>query len=106
MNLALALTPLCLIFTGCSGPQSALDPAGSQAGTISQLWWVHFLVTCLVFVLVMLFLILSVRGRHVNTPDIAPMVSPDPTRERRVIFVIRGGGGLTSLLLFAVVVAG
>jgi cytochrome c oxidase subunit 2 len=53
-----------LFLTGCRGAQSALDPAGPQAGRISHLWWEYFSITAVIYVLVMLFLILPLRRRR------------------------------------------
>ena len=93
-----------LALVGCAGPQSATDPASQQAGIISGLWWIHLAVTCGVFVIVMIFVLLSVRPRRVELPDRAAIVNPDPRAERRLIIVIGGAVGLTVTILFALLV--
>jgi cytochrome c oxidase subunit II len=52
--------PLILLLGGCSGMQSALDPAGPQSGRISGIWWLMFWVCSAVFVIVIVFLLLAI----------------------------------------------
>ena len=43
----------CASLAACSGPQSALHPAGPAAASIAQLWWVMCIGALLVFALVL-----------------------------------------------------
>ncbi|HTD86704.1 MAG TPA: cytochrome c oxidase subunit II [Candidatus Binatia bacterium] len=105
MNVAIFLAAACLLLTGCSGPQSALNPAGSQASNISHLWWVYFTVTAVVYVLTMLFLLLSVRPRQPRSTNLEPITTPDPHREGRVLVVIGSAIGVTTVILFVLLFA-
>ncbi|WP_346797469.1 cytochrome c oxidase subunit II [Halomonas sp. Bachu 37] len=48
------------LLSGCSGIQSALDPAGSAAQLIADLWWPTLIVATLVTVLVLVLLLVAV----------------------------------------------
>jgi cytochrome c oxidase subunit 2 len=69
--------------------QSALDPAGAGAATISGIWWLFFWVCTAVFVLVMAALVWAMlRRRGGYTAFSAPEVHPNQgieTRIRRVV---------------------
>ncbi|HEV7346251.1 MAG TPA: cytochrome c oxidase subunit II [Devosia sp.] len=49
--LAVLATPAVL--AGCSGDLSTLDPAGPRAASIATLWWVMFIGSAILFVLVL-----------------------------------------------------
>ncbi|HJQ35307.1 MAG TPA: cytochrome c oxidase subunit II [Pyrinomonadaceae bacterium] len=87
--------------------QSALDPAGPQAGRIISLWWLMFYVTGTVFLIVMAFLVgalvRSRRPRRGETLDV-PDVKPEPARERRMSHVVLTGIALTVVILFVFLV--
>ncbi|MQB01019.1 MAG: cytochrome c oxidase subunit II [Actinobacteria bacterium] len=56
---------------GCSGPLSALDPAGPGAARIERLWWILFWIATIVFAAVVGLILYSLRhGRRDLTPDI------------------------------------
>jgi cytochrome c oxidase subunit 2 len=92
--------------------QSALDPAGPQAGRIISLWWMMFYVTGAVFLVVMGFLAAALvrrrRPRHGavvdDLPDV-PETAPEPGRERRMSHVVLTGVGLTVVILFVFLVS-
>ena len=48
----LLLAPLVLALTACSGPQSALDPAGEGAERIASLFWIMVAGAALIWILV------------------------------------------------------
>lgn len=53
---------LCtLALAGCSGPLSALDPSGPAAGKIATLWWVMLVGAFVLFALVMVCFVMTVR---------------------------------------------
>jgi cytochrome c oxidase subunit 2 len=87
--------------SGCRGSQSALDPAGPQAGSISGLWWLMFYVLLGVFLAVSLFVLIAIfRGRKSVEPSSdAPDISPEPKRERRMTRVIVGAIIATIVIL-------
>src|SRR4051794_29720110 len=49
--------------------QSALDPAGVQAHSISKLWWGFFWVTAVVYVLVIAFMFVAIARRRRGEND-------------------------------------
>jgi cytochrome c oxidase subunit II len=53
-----------LFVSGCSGPLSALDPAGPAAGSIALLWWIMLAGSVILFVIVVgLFALALIRPR-------------------------------------------
>src|SRR5215208_3463870 len=83
-----------LLLDACAGSQSALDPAGPQAGRISGIWWLMFWVCSAVFVIVMAFLLFAVfRPR----PKVE--VARDKT-ERNMTRVVAGSVAVTVVILF------
>ena len=59
---------------GCSGTQSALAPAGPQAGAIARLWWFFFVVLSLVYVVVIVMTLIGVfRPRRANAASVCSM---------------------------------
>lgn len=89
---------------GCgSRIQSALDPAGDHAASISTLWWLMFAVLVTVFVLVLLFLSRALarapRLENLTAPRIA--TADDLRTWRGVAAAI----GATVIILFVLLVA-
>ncbi len=77
--------------------QSALHPAGVQAGQIGALWWFLFWLCTIVYVLVMgalLFGIRRARHREASTPD-----------DRRLTTSVVAASGVTVVALFAILFA-
>src|ERR1044072_7806669 len=74
---------LTLIFNGCSGVQSALDPAGPQSNRISKIWWLMFWVCSAVFAIVILFLLHAVSRKRAKSE-----VTVSPDREKRVTQIV------------------
>ena len=70
--------------------QSALDPAGVQAHSISKLWWGFFWVTAVVYVLVIVFMFAGNLSPAAggDDPSEPPIVSPDRMAERRMTFTV------------------
>src|SRR5437588_6186079 len=89
-----------LLFSGCAGIQSSLDPAGPQSLRISRLWWFLFGTCAVVFVLVIGFLIYAViRARRQGAEKVAL-----PETERRMTRVVSICVAVTVLILFAFLV--
>lgn len=53
-----------LLLAACSGPQSALDPAGPAAAAIARIWWLMFWGAAVVWTLVLVLLLLAMRRRR------------------------------------------
>jgi cytochrome c oxidase subunit II len=95
-----------VLLCGGYGPHSALDPAGPQAARIESLWWLFFWVCAVVWVLVMVFLLAPVFRRRRATsgaPD-APDIRPEPSGERRRTIIVSGAVGITTLVLFVLLI--
>ncbi|HYG65189.1 MAG TPA: cytochrome c oxidase subunit II [Thermoanaerobaculia bacterium] len=93
--------------SGFAGRQSALNPAGPQAGRIEDLWWLMFWVCTAVFVLVMLFFIAGmVRGRRARKErGVEAPMSVEPGVERRMMRTIVAAVAATVITLFGLLVA-
>jgi cytochrome c oxidase subunit II len=91
-----------VVMAGCSGSQSALDPAGVQSSQIGKLWWLFLAVCTVVYLIVMVVLILplgSRRGAGATKSD-APILKPDASKQRRTTFVVSGSVALTAAIVF------
>ncbi|MDQ3802592.1 MAG: cytochrome c oxidase subunit II [Acidobacteriota bacterium] len=94
--------------SGCAGAQSALDPAGPQAGRIGWLWWLMLYTLTAVFVVVMSFLLVAAfrpRGAFRGETEVTPDTQPDPGRERRMSRTVIGGVVATVVILFVLLVS-
>jgi cytochrome c oxidase subunit 2 len=97
-----------LLFAGCTGTHSALDPASTQARQISGLWWLYFDVTAVVFVLVIAFLLVALwRGRGTSgAADLpAPNITITEMSEPRVWGWVNACIAATVLVLFGLLLA-
>src|SRR5206468_4140971 len=54
----------CLLLGGCSGPQSALSPAGPSARRLANLWWGLFSVSAVVWLVVVFGVVAAVVLRR------------------------------------------
>src|ERR1044072_8425147 len=73
--LLVALIALCC--SSCGGMQNCVNPAGPQAINLSRLWWLMFIVCSVVFVLVMIALLLSLRNRtRESLSERTPVLEP------------------------------
>lgn len=94
-----------ILAASLAGLHSALSPAGPQAARIDTVWWVYFGVCAAVFVLVVGFmLVAAARPRPVSEPIDAPILLPNPQRERRMRQTVIGAVGLTIILLFVLLI--
>ena len=81
------------------GIQSALNPAGPNAGSLAWLWWLMFYVSAAVYILVMIGLAIAIKnGRRER--DLNPVLNPRPETERRMRNVILSALGITVAILF------
>jgi cytochrome c oxidase subunit II len=100
------LLPLLLpAAAGCSGRQSALDPAGVQAGRIGDLYWLYFAVCLVVYLIVMTFVLVGFSRRHQPDPALAaPDTNPPAPGERRKAQWVWGATAATVAILFVLLV--
>ena len=95
--LALSAT---LCFSSCGGIQNAINPAGPHAQSLSRLWWWFFVICSIVFVLVMIAVLLSLRNRT-REPELAtPVLEPSPAEERRRRNVVISAVTISGIILF------
>ena len=70
------ISAVSFVLSGCnnSGNQSALNPAGEQAGHLNDLWWIFFGICAFVYVAVMIFLLVALfkNRRKQNVGEIEP----------------------------------
>ena len=92
-----------LCFSSCGGIQNAVNPAGPQANNLSRLWWLMFTVSSVVFVLVMIAVLLSLRNRtHSET---TPILEPPQLQEQRRRNVVISAVTVTVIILFVFLIA-
>jgi cytochrome c oxidase subunit 2 len=85
---------LALLFSiavgACSGPQSALDPAGHGAQSIAQIFWLMTAAALIIWAVVILLALWAAR------------VAPEAQDRRRANIMIIGGGAVAPTLLLSV----
>lgn len=96
---------LLFCISSCGGIHNAINPAGPQAGNISDLWWLMFWVCTIVFVLVIVALLIglkkSTREEQLTTPVLDPPVESEHRRRTVVIAAL----SITVIILFVFTVA-
>lgn len=103
-HLAVLVVALCV--SSCGGIQNAINPAGPNAQNISDLWWLMFVVCSIVFVLVMIAVLLSLRKRTAEALDtLPPVIQPPEESERRRRHVVIGATTITVVILFVFLIA-
>jgi cytochrome c oxidase subunit 2 len=86
-----------------SGTQSALNPAGTPASNILNIWLIFLAVSLLVFFIIVTLLIISlVRNKNKNS---TPIIEPDVALETRMKKTVIAGVVATALILFGLLVA-
>src|ERR1044072_6978616 len=90
-----------------SGVQSALNPAGPQAGRISRLWWLMLYVCAAVFVIVIITIFIAVYRSHTREDKArdAAHITPEPRSEQRMGKVVTGAVLVTGVILFVFLIA-
>jgi cytochrome c oxidase subunit 2 len=83
--------------------QSALAPAGANAGDVEVLWWRTFWLLLIVYVLVVLFTLIPAWLRRHRTTIPEPIM-PAPQRERRHIIAVSVAVGITVIILFVILI--
>src|SRR5687767_3787080 len=83
------LTAAALVVAGCSGRQSAIEPAGRGAEEIARLFWWMTGGAAVIWLGVAALTIYAFRARH------------DASRERRATILIIGGGALVPTVILS-----
>lgn len=97
-----------LALTACAGhQQSAVDPAGTQAGHIANLWWFFFWVLIAIFVAVMVFTLWTLTRRHrgIEQEPLEQTHKPSEATESRLTRVVSGLVIATVLILLVLLVS-
>jgi cytochrome c oxidase subunit 2 len=94
---------LCL--SSCGGIQNAINPAGPNAENLSRLWWLMFTVCSIVFVLVMIAVLLSLRKATAEAADRTSLLEPSEESERRRRNIIISATSITVIVLFVFLIA-
>jgi cytochrome c oxidase subunit 2 len=98
-----SLGSLALLLAGCSGNQSALAPAGTQAREISGLWWLFCGTLSVIYLLVLGFLAAVTLRHQERTPE--PIVSPEEHGEKQKRTIISGAVTIVVVILFVFLIA-
>jgi len=101
----IATLAVALCVSSCGGIQNAINPAGPNAANISRLWWLMFIVCSIVFVLVMIAVLLSLRKRTTEAADRVPIIEPPAESERRRRNVVISLTTITIVILFVFLIA-
>ncbi|HYK20186.1 MAG TPA: cytochrome c oxidase subunit II [Pyrinomonadaceae bacterium] len=101
------LVQLCVVLgtmlcsSACGGIQNSINPAGPNARSLSRLWWLMFIVCSIVFVIVMIAVLLTLRHRaREPQSESTPIVEPPPEQERRFRNVVLSAVTMTAIILF------
>jgi cytochrome c oxidase subunit II len=94
------LAAMTWLLAGCSGMQSALDPASPQATHIRDLWWLMLGVCSVVLLCVTGFLLYAIW--HTRRGD---AVTAEAQVERRLTIGVAGATAVTIVILFVLLVA-
>ena len=93
------------VLAGCSRAQSALHPAGPQAGRIAALWWLMFWVSAAVFCAVVVGLaIAAVRGRRRGQADVTGAPVANGGDEPGKVAVVTVCTAVTVVVIFVLLV--
>jgi cytochrome c oxidase subunit 2 len=99
---ALAVVLPTAIVAGCRGPQTSLGPAGIQADRIDHLFWLYFVVTLVVYLVVMAIILRAAFRRHEPHDAIAtPQTAPSEREERGLTRIVTWSVIVTALALVA-----
>jgi cytochrome c oxidase subunit II len=96
---------VALFVSSCGGIQNSINPAGPNAENISRLWWLMFIVCSIVFLLVLITVLLSLRNRTVEAADRVPELEPSKESERRRRNVVISATTITVIVLFVFLIA-
>jgi cytochrome c oxidase subunit 2 len=94
-----------LCVSSCGGIHNAINPAGPQAGNISDLWWLMFWVCTVVFVLVMIALMIGLKKATREEQLTTPVLDPPEESERRRRTVVVSALVVTVIILFVFTVS-
>lgn len=100
MALAAAGGAVVALAAGCSGNQSALNPAGQQASDINGLWWFYCIVMTAIYAIVLLLAEIGILRGHGQRTIAEPILHPDQKREKIVTRIVATAVVITVVILF------
>lgn len=103
--LRLAALGVALSMSACGGIQNVINPAGPQAKNLSDLWWLMFTICSIVFVLVMIALLTSLRHATADPAARSPVIEPPHEGEARRRNVVIAATSITIVILFVFLIA-
>jgi cytochrome c oxidase subunit 2 len=106
--IALLFAVCALVLTGCAGhQQSAIDPAGPQAGRIAGLLWLFVSLLTVIFIIVLVLTLwtLTRRYRGMEQEPLEITHLPSPQTENKLTRVVGGATIATVLILFFLLVS-
>lgn len=102
---SVAALSVALCFPSCGGIQNAINPTGPIAENLSRLWWLMFIVCSIVWVLVMIGVLLSLRRATAEAADSTPILEPSEESERSRRNIIISLTTITVIVLFVFLIA-
>jgi len=99
--------PAALLLSGCAGhQQSVVDPAGTQADRIAQLFWFFFCLLAVIFVVVICVMLVALVRRHrgIEQEPLERTHIPSPETEHRLGRVVGTASVLTVIILLGLIV--
>ncbi len=106
-SLGFVLLLAMLALAGCAGhQQSSVDPAGALSGKIAALWWFFLAVLSVIFIVVMIFTVLTLtrRQRGIGQGPLEARHLPSEETERKLTRIVAGATAATVLILFVLLV--
>lgn len=88
---------------GCAASSSALEPAAPQAHQIADLFALFLWITGVVYGLVILAMLFTLRRKNPGEPG--PVLAADPRVERTTTMIVSTCVGITAALLFTMMIA-
>jgi cytochrome c oxidase subunit II len=104
----LAVAALIGVLWSCAGhQQSAVDPAGPQAGKIAALWWFFSAILGVIFLIVMGFTVLSLTRRHrgIEQEPLETIHLPSERTEAKLVRIVASATITTVVILFVLLVS-
>jgi cytochrome c oxidase subunit 2 len=103
MALLMWVGPGVLLWAGCGGNQSSLNPAAQESQSISNLWWFFCIVLLVIYVVVLIVAAMALLRRR-RQKQTEPILVPEEGTERRMRVVVSGAVGVTVVVLFVLLI--
>jgi cytochrome c oxidase subunit II len=97
-----------LVLNACAGhQQSAVDPVGPQSGKIATLWWFFVALLGAIFIIVMVFTLLTLVRRHrgIEQEPVEAQHRPSEETEHKLTRIVAGATIATVVILFVLLVS-